>query len=486
MFGSWVLEVAIGLIFVFLLFSTICAAIREGIESWMKTRAAYLERGVREMLHDLQGTGLAKEFYEHPLILSLYAARSYQPGDTDNKIRTFAQGGQLPSYIPAKNFAAALIDIAARGPLPALVSGANASDPALAGGQITAQSLRSGIAAMQNKRVARALLNALDLAQDDLNRTRHNIEAWYDGSMDRVSGWYKRSTQWIVFGLALIMAGVLNVDAIGIANFLYRNDDARHAVVAQAEAAVADVRASDAGAQAAAAQQALDALPGTGPETDAAARAREAVAAATAAKEAALAEARVTRARADAARMATAPPGTLPPTPAPGNAPSATTATTNQQYDRAKAELEGLDLPIGWPAGFACHAGEKRGHCAARGGLIVVGWLLTALAATLGAPFWFDILNKVMVIRSTVKPYEKSKPEGSEDRQNTDQSLALMLRQVTAAPAPAGAMALAGGSAAGAGAATPDPEADIDGCEPGHGLITEDAELPPGDGGVLR
>jgi hypothetical protein len=46
----------------------------------------------------------------------------------------------------------------------------------------------------------------------------------------------------------------------------------------------------------------------------------------------------------------------------------------------------------------------------------LLGWLLTAFAITLGAPFWFDILNKFIVIRSTVKPHEKSPEEGSEDR----------------------------------------------------------------------
>ena len=34
----------------------------------------------------------------------------------------------------------------------------------------------------------------------------------------------------------------------------------------------------------------------------------------------------------------------------------------------------------------------------------------------LGAPFWFDVLNKFMVIRATVKPREKSPDEASEDR----------------------------------------------------------------------
>jgi hypothetical protein len=39
MFGSEALEVAIGIIFVYILVSIICTAIREGIEAWLKTRA---------------------------------------------------------------------------------------------------------------------------------------------------------------------------------------------------------------------------------------------------------------------------------------------------------------------------------------------------------------------------------------------------------------------------------------------------------------
>jgi hypothetical protein len=37
------------------------------------------------------------------------------------------------------------------------------------------------------------------------------------------------------------------------------------------------------------------------------------------------------------------------------------------------------------------------------------------LAISLGAPFWFDLLNKFIVIRSAVKPHEKSPEEGSKD-----------------------------------------------------------------------
>ena len=48
------------------------------------------------------------------------------------------------------------------------------------------------------------------------------------------------------------------------------------------------------------------------------------------------------------------------------------------------------------------------------------GWLITAFAISLGAPFWFDTLNRVMVIRSTVKPTEKSKEQESKDNPDQD------------------------------------------------------------------
>jgi hypothetical protein len=67
-----------------------------------------------------------------------------------------------------------------------------------------------------------------------------------------------------------------------------------------------------------------------------------------------------------------------------------------------------LGLPLGWSAddprtmpswGFMVWLSK------------VSGWLLTAVAISLGAPFWFDLLSKFMIVRSTVKPREKSPEE---------------------------------------------------------------------------
>jgi hypothetical protein len=111
MFGSQVLEVAIGLVLVYLLLSFICSSVREAIEAWQKTRAVDLEHGIRELLQDRDGRGLAKELYNHPLIYGLFKGE-YDPakivkGRMPNR-------SDLPSYIPARNFAAALMDIVAR------------------------------------------------------------------------------------------------------------------------------------------------------------------------------------------------------------------------------------------------------------------------------------------------------------------------------------------------------------------------------------
>jgi len=97
------------------------------------------------------------------------------------------------------------------------------------------------------------------------------------------------------------------------------------------------------------------------------------------------------------------------------------TTYRKQDLRQAMLALTALNLPIGWSD---VAKKEARDRSDAGGGsfwsfwlLAFSGYLLTAFAVTLGAPFWFDVLNKFMVIRSTVKPHEKSPEESSEDRQ---------------------------------------------------------------------
>lgn len=392
MFGSETLEVAIGIIFVFVLVSIICSAVREGIEAWLKTRAAYLEHGIRELLHDKSGAGLAKSFYEHPLIFGLFSG-GYKKSDSKERPGMFAKGGDLPSYIPSKNFATVLMDIAARGPATDEVS----SDP---GSPILSlASIRTNVLNIENMPVQRVLLTAIDSAQGDLNKVQATLEAWYNSAMDRVSGRYKRSTNWIILWIGLFVAVGLNINTIEIADYLYSNDAARTALVERAKAAAAD------------------------------------------------------------------------------------SAFPEKGYQEIRTELDTLSLPIGWTE-KAKAPWLWTGDLWKDGMSPLLGWLLTALAATLGAPFWFDVLNKVMVIRSTVKPHEKSLEEGSEDRQNPTSPTVEVV---------AASQESVGGTVHAFAARPPSPrnipsprneESAIGDCAVGTDDVTSDEELPAAEGGV--
>lgn len=328
MFESQVLDVFIGLIFLFLLVSIICTTVREGIEARLKTRAAYLEYGIRGLMYDMDGKGLAKMLYQHPLVFSLFSGEYERPNKT-GKPGVLAKGNDLPSYIPASSFALALLDLAANGP----ADGGHAAEPA----SVTLEKVRSNIRRnLDNSKVERVVLSAIDAAQGDLGKTLHNIEVWYDSSMDRVAGWYRRSTQWIVFWISLFVAVALNINTITVADYLYTNDTARGVLLSQADHAAVDP---------------------------------------------------------DFAK---------------------------KSYADVKNQLQGLGLPIGWSQGWGA---PRRGAELSHDGLLIwndlaapiLGWLFTVFAAMLGAPFWFDVLGRVMEVRSTVKPREKNPGTGSMD-----------------------------------------------------------------------
>src|SRR5512140_388853 len=69
---------------------------------------------------------------------------------------------------------------------------------------------------------------------DCLQVLRTNIESWFNDSMDRLSGRYKRKVQWTTFFAGLAIAALLNVDTINISNQLWREPIVRQAINANA------------------------------------------------------------------------------------------------------------------------------------------------------------------------------------------------------------------------------------------------------------
>jgi hypothetical protein len=248
MLGSDIIDVAIGMCLIFLMASLICTAMQEGLEGLLKMRAMDLERGIRELLNDPQGSTIAKAFYDHPLIYSLFAG-DYNPANLKPSKLNFLDGADrmhmawskrrnLPSYIPAGNFAGAIIDILGRGNLATTI----------AGKAPTVDHLRKAVATLPNDRLRRAVQVAIDQAQGDIVAVKKNLETYFNSAMDRVSGWYKRRTQIILFFIGIVMAVVLNVDAVYVADRLGQDKALRQAVISQAQKLVPDDKTANSGA----------------------------------------------------------------------------------------------------------------------------------------------------------------------------------------------------------------------------------------------
>ena len=156
MFGSSILDIAIGLCFVYLLLSLVCSAAREVMEGWMRHRAADLKDAIDQLL-DNAVTGLSDHVYGHGLVKALYTS------------------GARPSYIPAQTFALALMDTLSPGTASVPGGSANAMTtttplPPVAAG------LRKGAAAVTSAPVSAAILALIDSAGLDATAIRNNIE----------------------------------------------------------------------------------------------------------------------------------------------------------------------------------------------------------------------------------------------------------------------------------------------------------------------
>lgn len=315
MFGSEILEVAIGLMFTYLLLSLIATAILEGLQGWLKTRAIHLENGIKQLLNNSE---LAQALYQHPLI------SSYSPPNA-------AQTGKRPSYIHSSSFALALMDLITRGKNIAAAESADADVT------ISFDHLRKSIGKIDNVALQRTLLTTLDTANGDLKKAQENIEAWYNNAMDRLSDWFKRRAQGILFAIGLILSFGMNANTITIVTDLYKNDTKRQVLVAEIESTVK--------------QKGLDSL----------------------------------------------------------------------SAHRAYAKLDSMNVIAGWSRGWTgslAYGKPKDLPLCLSFLLSLLGWSITAFAVTLGAPFWFDMLNKIILVRSALKPGSQSRTAEQEKPQS--------------------------------------------------------------------
>lgn len=336
-----ILDVAIGLIFVYLVLSLAVTAANEFFAAAFKRRAVTLRLGVLNLLND----DLTKRVYEHPLIRSLYRPKS------------------LPSYIPSRSFAIALLD------------SLDATDqPSIA---------RDAVAILKRE------------TGGDVDKLRQAVEEWFNDSMERVAGWYKRRTQIFSLLCAVVITIGTNADTLKITDTLWRDPSLRQAMVAQAQRYVAEQPRPQAAVQPPAATTSSPDAPDPPPlppyeqaqiDYDAASDRLDATLADINAMQLPIGW-RLTR-------------------------PVTDEATQAQSDAISRFRLVRNDASDDWPGAIWRAPGRDLWIAAVR--MHLLGWLITILAISIGAPFWFDTLNRVISIRSVGKAPEES-PKAPKD-----------------------------------------------------------------------
>lgn len=336
---SVLIDIAVGLIVVFVVFSIIVSGINEWIAQAFARRGHFLRLGMQRLIGDDTIYG---RVLDHPLISAMY--------------RDQASHGKPPSYVEPSNFALAIADVlASRAAMP--------TDPVKPREPLTFEVLRNALVApvSGDSAIRPALLPIIDRAQGDLESALKGIEAWFSGGMDRVTGWYKARSQKMIFLIGLLLAVLANVDTLEIYTTLSHSPSLRAEFVKFGQQMAKTGRIGEVN---------LSALKDRAP--------------------------------------------------------------TTEEWQSMRPVIEAMrDGEQRLPIGYACLAvsfeapniAEKAGPVRSDAGpwnacekeflatastrspaawvLKLVGWILTALAGTLGAAYWFGTLNRVINLRGS-------------------------------------------------------------------------------------
>jgi hypothetical protein len=341
---SGFVDIAIGLVLMYLVLSLICTTVNELIASGLKWRAKSLSKAMTQLIDNEE---LRKAFYNSGLISNAKtASRGGTPAGNLPEGAAPAKGAETgpagkpkdsghPSYLDGKTFALALFDSLTE------TKEGKKNPPADKNAFPTLDDIKKIAGELPDSNIRDVMLASLASGEKTVAEVRDSMAAWFDSAMDRLSGDYKRSLKVLSLIVGIGVAFAFNADSLSVGQALWGDETLRGQIV-NAAAQYVDKPPADKDCK--------------------------------------------------------------------NDDPQKETACL---YQKLKQQQEGLrPFPIGWPDKqfYTALGTASGGACLLILLLKILGCLWTGLALSLGAPFWFDILQKFMNIRGTgVKPAETKK-----------------------------------------------------------------------------
>lgn len=394
MFGSQALETGLGLLFFFLLFSLVVTALADLVAAVLRLRAHNLRAGLRALLAKDLGSETENGSNDEidDLIKSAGAGRLIAARKEGLPI--FHLGKSVgPSSVDSRHFVGALLEALAEktdaGEKILETANENAKKGLNRATHILAHADEIVAALPEEMALRRGLERALGHVDEALaaaKRSRHDLVAraqatrealvdWFDTQAAEIGDWYRERMKLMTFLIGLAGAIAINANPILVGQQLWAEPQftaqLNQALIGQLDSL--GVAALNGSTGSAAAQSDDAASPGTdAPTQDEAVRQIEILRQEIATYQ---------------AQLSAFPIGW-------------TTERWAAHWPRSE--------PPGGNATDTAGASGATGTGSDSGGLLgvwissLVGWSIAAFAATLGAPFWFDILKKIVALRSRV------------------------------------------------------------------------------------
>jgi hypothetical protein len=349
-----ILDLIIGMAFVYFLLSLICVALQEIKARWRNERSDNLKKWIYdtfqsegkkneegEKIGERDKNELGKKLWDNIIIDGL------------------TQEDKAASYIPKEVFVSALFD--------EIHYNSDDKEERKKGGigdngstkePYDFNSIRESIeeSTLLPNRIKRVLRQIHSESYGNLESFKERLERWFENAMDRNAGTFKKNAQLSVLIFSLIVTVTLNVDSIKLIKYFYENPAEAARVADAAEKMINDPKT----------KQALDSMK------------------------------------------------------------SKSVDSLFRSVNTSLAELKRLKLPIGWDTEELKNKTWKNFFCTTDGwkNVSILGWLITAIAVSLGAPFWYDTLNKLVDLRSAgKKPTTTSVANSSDTTKSPDHTI---------------------------------------------------------------
>ncbi|PJF29627.1 MAG: hypothetical protein CUN52_07455 [Phototrophicales bacterium] len=291
MTGNSILEVAIGMIFIFALLAILVTQINSLISNLLNLRGKDLKKGIQDLITDNQ---IQAKVLAHPIIKMVNVAVPPDAQIPKEMVKTIKdKEAERVTYITPTAFVEALLNILILdsdsemfGPLQNAINGLPSS-PEKSQLREMLQSMReeftegavrkmhmtvyqlenitpeqrqalydairnveanigqirfnneqliplmNGIRRVKDPRF-RAALESVVITAKDVGEARQKLEAWFNDGMSRVSQWYKERMQFISVVVAGILCFLFNVDALQLGRTLWEDPLLRAQIVQQA------------------------------------------------------------------------------------------------------------------------------------------------------------------------------------------------------------------------------------------------------------